>query len=347
MKRRLGGVILFSFGSGLGCGDAGGGAGSDAASVSAGEASGDGGSSQGGGDGDSGGGGDSSGVGSSSGGSGQGSDEGSSSGADDSGGPAIDPVLPAVTGRCPALVDGDVEFAPAGMPARSVRVYLGEDTGNPAPLLFYWHATGSAPAETEYALGSSLAEFGAQGGIVVAPHADPTAGTFEWFIVNQSSKLDDFLLADEIVACLAEAGRIDPRRIHSMGMSAGALQTTAFSFLRSDYLASVATYSGGLPAGFSVPDQRPDNPFAALIFFGGSSDMYGPLDFAQASANYGAVLRDAGRFAPMCDHGGGHTIPLDAAPSVLEFFAAQPLGTTPSPFVDGLPASFPAYCALP
>jgi predicted esterase len=283
----------------------------------------------------------------SSGGGDDGTDAGDSSGGSDSGAPAIEPQLPAPTGACPAIVDGDVEFAPAGMPARAVRLYLGDDTGEAAPLLFYWHATGSAPAEAEYALGGALADFGAHGGIVVAPHADPSAGTFEWFIVNQSSKLDDFLLADEIVACLAEAGRIDPRRIHTMGMSAGALQTTAFSFMRSDYLASVATYSGGLPAGFSVPDQQPDNPFAALIFFGGASDLYGPLDFAEASANYGMALREAGRFAPMCDHGGGHTIPLDAAPSVLEFFAAHPFGTDPSPYAAGLPASFPDYCALP
>ena len=37
----------------------------------------------------------------------------------------------------------------------------------------------------------------------MAPYADPTAGQFEWFIVNKSPKLDDFIVADEIVACLA------------------------------------------------------------------------------------------------------------------------------------------------
>lgn len=70
-------------------------------------------------------------------------------------------------------------------------------------------------------------------------------------------------LADEIVACLAEANRIDPTHIHSMGMSAGGLQTTAISFVRSAYIASVATffeanafgawpspYVAGLPATF-------------------------------------------------------------------------------------------------
>ena len=139
---------------------------------------------------------------------------------------------------------------------------------------------------------------------------------------------------------------IDARKIHSMGMSAGGLQTTAFSFLRSSYLASVATYSGGLPGGIVIPDEEPGNPFAALIFFGGASDTYGTLDFAAASAAYYDALLADGRFAGLCDHGGGHDIPLDAAPSVVEFFAAHPFGTSPSPYADGLPASFPAYCSL-
>jgi predicted esterase len=274
--------------------------------------------------------------------------EGTSGMADSTGaGPAgIDPVMPQSTGECPEIVEGEVTFAPAGIPPRQVTLSLAGDHDGASSLVLYWHATGSAPQEAAYSLGATLGEFTGSGGIVAAPHSDPSAGTFEWFLVNGSQQQDDFVLADEIVACLHEAGMIDPARVHSMGMSAGALQTTAFSFLRSSYLASVATYSGGLPGGVEIPDQRPDNPLAALVFFGGGTDTFGPLDFAAASQAYYDALIGGGRFAALCDHGGGHNIPLDAAPSVLEFFAAHPFGTSPSPYAGGLPASFPSYCAL-
>lgn len=281
-----------------------------------------------------------------------GDDDSSSSadtGAQDSTGTTPDgptPAIPSPTGTCPAIVAGDVTFAPAGMPPRQVTLSLDGGNDTTSSLILYWHATGSAPLEAGYSLGTTLGEFTGNGGIVAAPYSDPAAGTYEWYLVNGSAKADDFLLADEIVACLAEAGMIDAGKIHSMGMSAGGLQTTAFSFLRSSYVASVAIYSGGLPPGVEFPDEDPGNPFAALIFFGGASDIYGTFDFAASShAYYDALLADD-RFAALCDHGGGHDIPLDAAPIVVEFFAAHPFGTSPSPYADGLPASFPAYCSL-
>ena len=161
-----------------------------------------------------------------------------------------------------------------------------------------------------------------------------------------SPKLDDFLVADEVVACLAKANMIDPTHIHSMGMSAGALQTTAVSFLRSSYIASVATYSGGMPPGYTPSIQDPANKFAALIFDGGSNDDIFGVDFQAASMLYQSTLQSSGHFAAICDHGMGHSIPLDAAPSVAMFFTANGFGAWPSPYAGGLPASFPTYCSL-
>ena len=154
----------------------------------------------------------------------------SSSGADAA--PAATPVIPAPTGTCPTITNGDVMFAPAGIPPRMVNIAM-----NPAktggPLILYWYATGSNPNEAGYALGATEQQILGAGGLVATPYADPTAGQFEWFIVNMSPKLDDFILADEIVACLAAAHRIDTTHIHSMGMSAGALQTSALHALPS------------------------------------------------------------------------------------------------------------------
>jgi poly(3-hydroxybutyrate) depolymerase len=255
----------------------------------------------------------------------------------------VAPVIPMPTGTCPALTGGDVTFAPAGVPPRTVTLTL-DDAASAGPLIIYWHATGSAPLEAGYSLGDTADAFTAAGGVIAAPAADPSAGTFEWFVVNGSAKLDDFAIADEIVGCFAQAGRVDPARIHSMGMSAGALQTTALSFARAGYIASVATYSGGMPDGFSPVNTNPDNKFAALIFDGGASDNVFGVDFEAASQHYQATLDAAGHFTAICDHGQGHEIPLDAAPSVVQFFHDNPFGAWPSPYASGLPATFPAYC---
>ena len=259
-----------------------------------------------------------------------------------------DPILPAPTGTCPAIVSGDVTFAPAGMPPRKVKLALDDSaTAAAGPLVLYWHATGSNPNEASYSLGTTENAIVAAGGVVAAPYPDPTAGQFEWFIVNQKTSQDDFILADEVVGCLVAAHRIDPHHIHSMGMSAGALQTSAISYVRSNYIASVATYSGGMPAGFAAPTrQRDDNKFAALIFDGGFNDTVFGVDFQAASTAYASALTSSGHYAELCNHGMGHQIPLDAAPSVVAFFAANGFGAWPSPYASaGLPATFPTYCA--
>ncbi|CAN5747093.1 hypothetical protein BH11MYX3_BH11MYX3_48390 [soil metagenome] len=260
-------------------------------------------------------------------------------------GGAAAPVLPAPSGTCPALAACDVTFAPAGIPPRKVKLALDPAAASAnGELVIYWHATGSSPAEAGSALGTTLQAITARGGIVATPYSYDAAGQFEWFIVNNSPKLDDFLVADEIVACLAAAHRIDVRHIHSMGMSAGGLQTTAVSFTRARYIASVATFSGGMPSGFNPPNQEPANKFAALIFDGGASDNVFGVDFKAASEAYQATLTASGHFARLCDHGNGHMIPLDAAPSVAAFFTANGFGAWPSPFEAGLPSTFPTYC---
>ncbi len=275
---------------------------------------------------------------------------GPDSGSSDASGPVtVGPAakIPKPTGTCPAIVAGDVTFSPAGAPPRKVKLELDSAAASKkGPLLLYWHATGSSPAEAAYTLGASQAAFTSAGGVVAVPYADPSAGQFEWFIVNQSPKLDDFLVADEVVACLAEAGRIDTNRVHATGMSAGGLQTTALGFFRASYVASVATFSGGLPAGFDPPTQGSENKLAAFIFYGGATDSVFGVDFAAASDRYRSTLRAAGHFTAICDHGKGHSIPRDAAPSIVEFFAAHPFGVSPSPYASGLPSSFPSYCKL-
>ncbi|HEY2516326.1 MAG TPA: hypothetical protein VGI39_35890 [Polyangiaceae bacterium] len=280
-----------------------------------------------------------------------------------SGGPGIDsgggaapgdassgavPTIPKPTGTCPTIVAGDVTFAPAGISPRVVTLSMASTAPKaPGPLVFYWYATGSSVQEVLYSLGTTLGGIESAGGLVAAPHADPNAGQFEWYAASGNTKQDDFLVADEVVACLAQAGRIDVSHIHSMGMSAGALQTTAMSYARSAYLASVTTYSGGIPSGLPAPAfEDPSNRFSALLFEGGTNDSAYGFDFQTATLNYRASLQGAGHFAALCDHGRGHMIPTDAAPSVWLFFQSNGFGTYPSPYANGLPSTFPSYCTI-
>jgi hypothetical protein len=253
--------------------------------------------------------------------------------------------LPLPTGTCPDFKNGTITVNPAGLAPRTARVWMTDAAKTKhGPLVFYWYATGSSSAEIPYALGATLTAIQDAGGIVIAPTADPNAGQFEWYLVS-TSKDDDLRVADELVACAEQKVGLDAHHIHSMGMSAGALQTTQMSFLRSSYLASVATYSGGL--GGSAPAyQDASNLFAAMIFYGGPTDTAFNFDFQAASQRYETKLKGDGHFAFLCNHGLGHSIPMDAAPSVWAFFQAHAYGTNPSPYAGGLPSGFPSYCAL-
>lgn len=264
---------------------------------------------------------------------------------DTTGEPVMPTMLPAPTGTCPTLAAGEVTFAPAGIEPRAVRLWMSDAAATmDGPLVFYWHGTGSQPGEATYGLGKDyIDEVVAQGGIIVAPSHDPAAGDFPWWLVL-GEREDDLLLADEVLACAIDQVGVDVRRIHTAGMSAGGLQTSQMSFRRSGYIASAATYSGGILV--APPDQDPSNPLSAMIFHGGADDIV-VLSFKQTSERYKTSIEDRGGFAFLCDHGMGHSIPQGAAQlSVWKFFHDHPFGTKPSPYKDGLPDGFPDYCAL-
>lgn len=270
---------------------------------------------------------------------------------EDSGGGSGGPtMLPQPTGTCPNFVEGDITVNPASINSRDVRVWVASNPTGDGPLVFYWHGTGSSPNEAAFGLGATtIDEIKALGGMVAAPYHDPAAGNYPWFLTSQSGdggRDDDLRVADEVLACAIQNVGIDTAHIHSIGMSAGGLQTTQMSFRRSGYLASVVTYSGGLFSASVYPtSQDSANLFAALIIHGGPTDEV-VISFMDASENYWTVLNTGGQFAAICNHGGGHSIPTDARPSVWLFFQDHPWDTVPSPYAQGLPGSFPNYCSL-
>jgi predicted esterase len=284
--------------------------------------------------------------------SGPGSSSSTGAGSGGGGGAAVptepDPqFVPKATGTCPEFAaTGKITVTPAGIPPRDVQIWVSDAAKTKdGPLIFYWHGTGSSPVlEPPYGLGQkNIDAVVAEGGIVAAAYHDPAAGDFPWFLTIGSGKEDDLIVADEVLACAIDKVGVDMRRIHSIGMSAGGLMTTQMSFRRSGYLASVVTYSGGELGSPEMQD--PDNKFAAMIFHGGATDHV-VIDFQPISEKYRDDLKAQGHFAFICDHGMGHTIPVDAVDSVHQFFVDHPFGTVPDPYEGGLPAGFPSYCAL-
>lgn len=259
--------------------------------------------------------------------------------------------LPPASGPCPELRDGYVMFAPDGM-QRRVLLYMSDAALTlDGPLVFSWHSTLPNPEDATSWLGRSvIEEIKALGGIVAAPATGYPNERRPWDNTPLGAQgVDgDQRLMDEIVACAHEQVGIDLRNIHATGMSAGGLKSAQVSLRRSGYLASVVVYSGGLTEGDMPPDQDPDNKLAAMILYGGASDI-SPVDginYTDASRRYRDLLQGQGRLAFLCNHGGGHSVPQDSQESAWRFMQDHPYGVAPEPYAQALPDGFLRYCSL-
>jgi predicted esterase len=265
--------------------------------------------------------------------------------------PEPDPryLVPA-TGPCPEFRDGYATFMPDGV-ERSVLLFMSNVASDKhGPLIFSWHSTLPGPETSTTWLGTDVIDaIRAQGGVVAAPSTRDPSTTRPWdnTALGPSGDNDERLM-DEIVACAIDKVGIDVRRIHSIGMSAGGLKTAQVSLRRSGYIASVVVYSGGLAPDENPPDQDPNNKLAAMILYGGVTDI-SPVDatpYTQASTKYRDLIRSRGGFAFMCNHNGGHSVPQDSQQSAWQFMQDHPYGTVPSPYAAGLPSGFLGYCSL-
>lgn len=253
--------------------------------------------------------------------------------------------IPKPAGACPEFAAGDVTFSPAAG-ERDVRLWMTDAAASmDGPLVFFWHGVGGSPTDATYALGNAVInEITAMGGVVAAPHHDPAAGQFPWYLTLGGTNETDLLVMDEVLACAIEKVGVDMRRIHSVGFSAGAMNTTQVGWRRSGYIASVVTFSGA-QLGNNVPDQDPTNLFPAMVVHGGPEDVV-IIKFMDNSIKYHDGLKEAGHFAFLCDHGKKHTIPSDIRGPAWQFLKDHPFGERPEPYLNGLPASFPSYCSL-
>lgn len=252
--------------------------------------------------------------------------------------------LPKPSGACPDLAPGTISVAPDGNP-RDVVIWIGDEAKTlDGPVVFFWHGTGGSPDEASYALSPEvIAEITAQGGIVAAPVHDPGAGQLPWYLSIGGTNEADLRVMDEVLACAIEKVGVDVRHIHSVGFSAGAMNTAQIGWRRSGYIASVVTFSGAQIG--SPPDQDPKNLFPAMVLHGGMNDEV-IINFEQNSKAYAQGLIDAGHFAFLCDHGKGHSVPADSRAPAWQFLKDHPFGVRPEPYEKALPATFPAYCSL-
>ena len=252
--------------------------------------------------------------------------------------------LPKASSACPDFTTGKASFKPDGK-ARDVLLWVNPDKAKAldGPLVFVWHGAGGDPSEAPDIMGDAITAITDAGGVVAAPYHDPANQGLPWSLCLGGTDESDLRVADEILACAISKVGVDLRRIHSVGFSAGAMNTEQFAARRSGYLASIVAYSGARLG--NVTEQDPNNKYPAMLFYGGAMDMV-IINFATATKTYHDALTMNGQFSFMCNHNTGHTVPPDGRAGAWQFLQDHPFGTHPEPYAKGLPAGFPNYCVL-
>jgi hypothetical protein len=245
-----------------------------------------------------------------------------------------EPVIPAVAGNCPTFTSGTISF----MGLSGITIVAGpKPAAATAPMVFYWHGTGSTAGEFNGMATAVRDGVVAEGGVLVS-----FQGTTGGDLLSGTNIFGagDFDITDQLVACAVRDHNVDPHRIFATGCSAGGLFSTAMAAHRSSYMAAAAPNSGGFV--FPQPFQTDYTP--PLMTIHGENDMV-IVDFRTTSATADMTFADRGGFVINCNHGGGHCGGGALAPQIWEFFKAHPYGVEPEPW-NALPSSFPSYCEI-
>ncbi len=249
-----------------------------------------------------------------------------------------------MSGTCPTLATGTITVS-----GQSVSIWAGTKGSTPAPVLFYWHGTGSTAAEAQAFMGTQIAEITGEGGVVASFSTSTKTGTDTGDAVWYTG---DFAMADQILACAVKQLNIDTRKVYTAGCSAGGLQSGAMLFARSAYLAAVMPNSGGEVIAGRFPLENAHVP-SLITTHGGTSDNV-VISFATASATLdmdvaskAASSSPPGGFVVDCNHGGGHcAAPAADIAAQWQFCKDHPFGVSPEPYASGLPSTFPSYCTI-
>jgi len=208
-----------------------------------------------------------------------------------------------------------------------------------APMVFYWHGTGSNSGEFDFMAAAVRDAVVARGGVLVS-----FQGTLGGDLLSGTSIFGaaDFPVVDQIVACAVQNHNVNPRRIYTTGCSAGGLFATALAARRSNYIAAAAPNSGG----WVLPVTWQTNYTPALMTIHGAAGVdVVVVDFSTTSATADAAFKGRGGFVIDCDHGGGHCGGAALDDSIWTFFNAHPYGVTPEPW-SSLPGGFHNSCRI-
>lgn len=252
---------------------------------------------------------------------------------------AVQPTIPGLTEECPAFQTGTITF----MGLRGIQIVAGaKPAAATAPMVFYWHGTGSTSGEFARLAGAVRAGVEAEGGILVSFQGTTGGDALSGTSVFGRGDLE---LVDQLVACAVRDHNVDPRRIFTTGCSAGGLFATNLAVLRSEYIAAAAPNSGGL----TFPQQfQSDYTPALMTVHGAPGRDVVIVDFSNTSASADRTFSERGGFVINCNHGGGHCGGGGLAGDVWEFFEAHPYGVepAPSPWTSGLPSGFDSACQI-
>jgi dienelactone hydrolase len=250
-----------------------------------------------------------------------------------------EPTIPAVAGECPAFRTSTISFMGLG----GIQLVVGaKAAAATAPMVFYWHGTGSGSGEFALMAGAVRSGVESEGGILVS-----FQGTTGGDALSGTSVFGrgDLNLVDQLVACAVRDYNVDPRRIFTTGCSAGGLFASNLAALRSDYIAAAAPNSGG----FTFPQTfQGDFTPALMTVHGAPGRDVVIVDFSNTSATADRAFSGRGGFVVNCNHGGGHCGGAGLAPDIWEFFEAHPYGVVPapSPWASGLPTGFNGACEI-
>lgn len=252
---------------------------------------------------------------------------------------AIQPTIPTITGECPTFETGTITFM--GLPG--IRLVVGAKAATAtAPMVFYWHGTGSSSGEFTLMAGAVRSGVEAEGGVLVSFQGTTGGDALSGTSVFGRSDLE---LVDQLAACAVRDHNIDPRRIFTTGCSAGGLFATNLAVLRSEYIAAAAPNSGGM----TFPQQfQSDYTPALMTVHGAPGRDVVIVDFSNTSATADRTFKGRGGFVVNCNHGGGHCGGSGLASDIWEFFQAHPYGVepAPSPWTSALPSGFSSDCQI-
>lgn len=252
---------------------------------------------------------------------------------------AAQPRIPTVSGQCPEFQTGTISF----MGLRGIQLVVGAKAkAATAPMVFYWHGTGSSAGEFTFMAGAVRSGVEAEGGVLVSFQGTTGGDALSGTSVFGRGDLE---LVDQLAACAVRDHNVDPRRIFTTGCSAGGLLATNLAVLRSEYIAAAAPNSGGM----IFPQQfQSDYTPALMTVHGAPGRDVVIVDFSNTSATADATFSGRGGFVVNCNHGGGHCGGSGLAGDIWEFFEAHPYGVepAPSPWTSGLPTGFDAACEI-